>query len=46
MLHPAIASLDADRAQALAPLFQALGDPVRLRLASMIAAMPKVCVCG
>ena len=42
---PAIASLDADRAQALAPLFKALGDPVRLRLASMIAAMSEVCVC-
>ena len=33
---------DADR---LAPMFKALGDPVRLRLASMIAAAPEVCVC-
>ena len=29
----------------LAPLFKALGDPVRLRLASMIASAPEVCVC-
>lgn len=42
---PAIDALDAERAQALAPLFKALGDPVRLRLASMIAAAPEVCVC-
>lgn len=33
---------DADR---LAPMFKALGDPVRLRLASMIASAPEVCVC-
>lgn len=29
----------------LAPLFKALGDPVRLRMASMIAARPELCVC-
>ncbi|HRC40540.1 ArsR/SmtB family transcription factor [Nostocoides sp.] len=29
----------------LAPIFKALGDPVRLRLASLIAAAPEVCVC-
>ena len=32
-------------ATALAPLFKALGDPVRLRLISLIAAQPEVCVC-
>lgn len=32
-------------AQRLAPLFKALGDPVRLRMASMIAAKPELCVC-
>lgn len=29
----------------LAPVFKALGDPVRLRMASMIAAQPELCVC-
>jgi len=29
----------------LAPMFKALGDPVRLRMASMIAARPELCVC-
>lgn len=33
---------DAER---LAPMFKALGDPVRLRMASMIAAKPELCVC-
>lgn len=33
---------DADR---LAPMFKALGDPVRLRMTSMIAAKPEICVC-
>lgn len=28
-----------------APIFKALGDPVRLQIASMIAAKPEVCVC-
>lgn len=37
-----LSSADADR---LAPMFKALGDPVRLQLASMIAAQPEVCVC-
>lgn len=37
-----VSSEDADR---LAPLFKALGDPVRLRMASMIAARPELCVC-
>ncbi|MFI6821301.1 ArsR/SmtB family transcription factor [Micromonospora sp. NPDC050187] len=37
--------LDADEAEAVAPMFKALGDPVRLRLMSMIASAPEVCVC-
>ncbi|WP_236046079.1 ArsR/SmtB family transcription factor [Paractinoplanes ovalisporus] len=39
--------LDAARADAFAPMFKALGDPVRLRLLSMIASARggEVCVC-
>lgn len=37
--------LSGDDAARLAPLFKALGDPVRLRMASMIAAQPELCVC-
>ena len=39
--------LDADQAQVFAPMFKALGDPVRLRLLSMIASAGggEVCVC-
>ncbi len=29
----------------LAPMFKALGDPVRLQMVSMIAARPELCVC-
>lgn len=32
-------------AQRLAPMFKALGDPVRLQMVSMIAAKPELCVC-
>ncbi|MFE4355551.1 ArsR/SmtB family transcription factor [Kitasatospora sp. NPDC056800] len=41
------APLDEGQAAELAPLFKALGDPVRLRLLSMIAsgAGGEVCVC-
>jgi ArsR family transcriptional regulator, arsenate/arsenite/antimonite-responsive transcriptional repressor len=35
---------DAEAAR-IAPMFKALGDPVRLRLASLIASQPEVCVC-
>ena len=35
----------AESAERLAPMFKALGDPVRLRMASMIAAQPELCVC-
>jgi ArsR family transcriptional regulator len=40
-------SLSAETAAMLAPAFKALGDPVRLRLMSMIASTPdgEVCVC-
>ncbi|WP_327178082.1 metalloregulator ArsR/SmtB family transcription factor [Streptomyces sp. NBC_01335] len=39
--------LDEERSQALAKVFKALGDPVRLRLLSMIAARAggEICVC-
>ena len=39
--------LDADQTQVVAPMFKALGDPVRLRLLSMIASAGggEVCVC-
>ena len=37
-----VTALDAER---LAPMFKALGDPVRLQMASMIAAEPELCVC-
>jgi ArsR family transcriptional regulator len=40
-------ALDAETAAALSPAFKALGDPVRLRLMSMIASAPggEICVC-
>lgn len=41
----AVRALTAEQAAAIAPLFKALGDPVRLRLMSMIASRPEVCVC-
>lgn len=37
-----VTAADAER---LAPLFKALGDPVRLQMVSMIAAEPELCVC-
>ncbi|MEO3978418.1 metalloregulator ArsR/SmtB family transcription factor [Streptomyces sp. CAU 1734] len=41
------APLDEDRAVVLAKVFKALGDPVRLRLLSMIASRAggEICVC-
>lgn len=42
------APLDADHAAGVAKMFKALGDPIRLRLLSMIASAPgngEVCVC-
>ncbi|MFC4021151.1 ArsR/SmtB family transcription factor [Micromonospora sp. GCM10011542] len=41
----AVRPLDADQAAVVAPMFKALGDPVRLRLLSMIASLPEMCVC-
>jgi ArsR family transcriptional regulator len=40
-------ALEAGQADAIAPMFKALGDPVRLRLLSMIASAGggEVCVC-
>lgn len=40
-------ALDAQQSTAVAPMFKALGDPVRLRLLSMIASAGggEVCVC-
>ena len=37
--------LDAADADRIAPMFKALGDPVRLRLAAMIAASDEIRVC-
>ncbi|MFS8099339.1 metalloregulator ArsR/SmtB family transcription factor [Lentzea alba] len=39
--------LEEDQAAELASMFKALGDPVRLRLLSMIASRPdgEICVC-
>ena len=37
--------LSGEQAAEVAPLFKALGDPVRLRLMSLIASATEVCVC-
>lgn len=37
--------VSSEEASRLAPMFKALGDPVRLRMASMIAASREMCVC-
>jgi len=37
--------LDEAEASRIAAMFRALGDPVRLRLAAMIAAQDEICVC-
>jgi ArsR family transcriptional regulator len=41
----AVQALSADQAAGIAPMFKALGDPVRLRLMSMIASTAEACVC-
>jgi ArsR family transcriptional regulator, arsenate/arsenite/antimonite-responsive transcriptional repressor len=41
----AVHALTAEQAADIAPLFKALGDPVRLRLMSMITSGGEVCVC-
>lgn len=38
-------AIGAGDAHRLAPVFKALGDPVRLQMASMIASGPELCVC-
>jgi ArsR family transcriptional regulator len=38
-------ALTGEQAAAIAPKFKALGDPVRLRLMSMIASTAQACVC-
>lgn len=40
------ASLSAGEADQAAPVFAALGDPVRLRLLSIVAAEGEVCSCS
>lgn len=37
--------IDEAAAVRIAPTFRALGDPVRLRLAALIASQAEVCVC-
>ncbi len=37
--------LAEERATSAALMFKALGDPVRLRLMALIAAVPEACVC-
>jgi ArsR family transcriptional regulator len=41
----AVQPVTAEQAAAIAPMFKALGDPVRLRLLSMIASVAEACVC-
>lgn len=41
----AVAPLSGEQAADLAPMFKALGDPIRLRLMSMIASTSEICVC-
>ncbi|GAA0813578.1 ArsR/SmtB family transcription factor [Spirilliplanes yamanashiensis] len=40
-----VQALTPEAAGQLAPMFKALGDPVRLRLLSLIASTDEVCVC-
>ena len=41
----AVRALTPESAARLAPMFKALGDPVRLRLLSLIASAGEACVC-
>ncbi|MFN8081982.1 MAG: metalloregulator ArsR/SmtB family transcription factor [Kineosporiaceae bacterium] len=41
----AVRALGVADAASIAPMFKALGDPVRLRLMSMIASVDEACVC-
>ncbi len=38
-------TIDETEAARIAPMFKALGDPVRLRLAGLIASQAEICVC-
>ena len=40
-----VRALTAEMAGQVAPMFKALGDPVRLRLLSLIASTTEACVC-
>jgi ArsR family transcriptional regulator len=40
-----VQALTPEAAGQLAPMFKALGDPVRLRLLSLIASTDEICVC-
>jgi ArsR family transcriptional regulator len=42
----ATAGMDEAEAERVAPMFKALGDPVRLRLAALIAGQDEICVCN
>lgn len=39
-------AMDENEAERIAPMFKALGDPVRLRLIALIAAQDEICVCN
>ncbi len=41
----AVQPLTGEQAAYIAPMFKALGDPVRLRLMSLIASQTEACVC-
>jgi ArsR family transcriptional regulator, arsenate/arsenite/antimonite-responsive transcriptional repressor len=41
----AVTPLSHEQASGIAPMFKALGDPVRLRLMSLIASTTEACVC-
>jgi ArsR family transcriptional regulator len=41
----AVQAWSPQQAAGIAPMFKALGDPVRLRLMSLIAATSEACVC-
>lgn len=41
----AVQALTGEQAALIAPMFKALGDPVRLRLMSLIASRVEACVC-
>lgn len=41
----AVSPVTAEEARRFAPMFKALGDPVRLQMLSMIATVDELCVC-